>query len=503
MLFCTLAIMKKILLLVVWQCVFLTYAFSSEVTCLSRTYYVNDLISLNEKITFLVNDAATYSTTIMLLNGTYVSNTAQALFRDINPQGPCPCTILAETDYGVTLKGRLLWRSYSAKNLTIRGINFIKTRFAGASPIVEFSIASSNNKIMNCTFSESVSSIPSGTNYYIQMHGGQNNTIENCEFKTKKSLGHYINMAETRNNKIINSTFSEVNDDDDIKYYLLLRDNSKATIKECTFRDKFSEGHYIGLNFDSATLFDSNSFSETNFMHPDAGVDFTVDSAKYYIDIHMADKCRVAGNTFHNKLSIGHAIDVSDYDSNPGKNHHVIVDNNFNSMYLRAPQSFIKVGHCGDNTTTAELNAGIIIQGNLFRRYNYNNYGYNEIISNKSSGNSYLFNTFEECNGTLFLRCGNSITVEGNRFLGTHQPQEGGLGICGANHKIYNNHFEELGNFALMLIAGNTIPSNQDNCYPNVENSFLSFNTIVNCNGIYILTNMLIIKTLVLISSCQ
>jgi poly(beta-D-mannuronate) lyase len=75
-----------------------------------------------------------------------------------------------------------------------------------------------------------------------------------------------------------------------------------------------------------------------------------------------------------------------------------------------------------------------IVEYNLFVRCR----GENELISNKSCGNIYRYNTFLDSKGTqLTLRHGNDCEVYGNYFSGTD-----GLRIFGDRHKIHGNFFE-------------------------------------------------------------
>src|SRR5262249_3873711 len=58
-------------------------------------------------------------------------------------------------------------------------------------------------------------------------------------------------------------------------------------------------------------------------------------------------------------------------------------------------------------------------------------------ICNKSSENTYRFNTFGEGSSELSLRHGNFNVVYGNFFLGTE-----GVRIFGKDDKIFSNYFE-------------------------------------------------------------
>ncbi|WP_448702641.1 chondroitinase-B domain-containing protein [Mucilaginibacter sp. AW1-3] len=58
-----------------------------------------------------------------------------------------------------------------------------------------------------------------------------------------------------------------------------------------------------------------------------------------------------------------------------------------------------------------------------------------EVISNKSTGNKYLNNYFEDCQGELVMRGGHDCLVDGNTFKGGI----GGIRVNGTGHTITNN----------------------------------------------------------------
>jgi hypothetical protein len=81
-----------------------------------------------------------------------------------------------------------------------------------------------------------------------------------------------------------------------------------------------------------------------------------------------------------------------------------------------------------------------VIEDNLFR----NAAGDPETISIKSSDNVIRFNTLRATPGEITLRHGNRNQVYGNYILGAGAPKAGGIRICGADHRIYNNYVAEV-----------------------------------------------------------
>jgi poly(beta-D-mannuronate) lyase len=63
-----------------------------------------------------------------------------------------------------------------------------------------------------------------------------------------------------------------------------------------------------------------------------------------------------------------------------------------------------------------------------------------EVISNKSSGNKYINNYFENCHGELVMRGGHECLIDSNTFAGG----TGGIRVNGTGHTITNNTLKDL-----------------------------------------------------------
>lgn len=120
-----------------------------------------------------------------------------------------------------------------------------------------------------------------------------------------------------------------------------------------------------------------------------------------------------------------------------------------------------------------------IVEHNLFENCD----GEIEIISNKSEGNQYRYNTFRSCEGTLTLRHGSDCKVYGNYFFGDEKKKCGGVRVIGSGHSVYNNYFENLRgtSYRAAICLANGVPNSPANRYRQVENAKIAFNTIVNC----------------------
>lgn len=124
-----------------------------------------------------------------------------------------------------------------------------------------------------------------------------------------------------------------------------------------------------------------------------------------------------------------------------------------------------------------------VVEYNLFEHCD----GEIEIVSNKSCGNIYRYNTFRASEGMFTLRHGNACRVEGNFFLGKGTERSGGVRVIGEDHIVVNNYFEGLEGTgtrsALTLVEG--IPDSPLNGYWQVKRALIAFNTFVDCAQIF------------------
>ncbi|WP_298498996.1 chondroitinase-B domain-containing protein [uncultured Algibacter sp.] len=139
------------------------------------------------------------------------------------------------------------------------------------------------------------------------------------------------------------------------------------------------------------------------------------------------------------------------------------------------------------------VNSNVTVSNNYFVKSD----GENEIITNKSKGNTYTNNTFRSCRGSLVLRHGSNATVEGNYFLGENVDGTGGIRISDSFHTITNNYIQDCitvvdfakWNNGITFIGGGAdadVDCNSDdvsNGYQKTEGIILSNNTIMNTNA--------------------
>ena len=188
--------------------------------------------------------------------------------------------------------------------------------------------------------------------------------------------------------------------------------------------------------------------------------------------------------SFLNKDSTGVCILVELSYHTSGVVGHIIRDNYFNNVTPKdgrtnsGDSEGIRIGSSSEQT----VNASVLVENNYFKEVD----GENEIISNKSLGNTFRNNTFRNCRGSLVLRHGAQALVEGNYFIGENKPKSGGIRVSDQDHIIINNYMQGLDNTSdaynngITLMGGDTASGGTNNGYQNVSNVLIAFNTIYN-----------------------
>ena len=127
-------------------------------------------------------------------------------------------------------------------------------------------------------------------------------------------------------------------------------------------------------------------------------------------------------------------------------------------------------------------NSNTLVASNYFDRCN----GEHEIISNKSCQNTFKYNTFFECTGTLTMRHGNETLVDGNVFIGNGKPSTGGVRVINETQTVINNYHIGLTGYRFRgaFVMMNGVPNSPPNRYVPVIDSKVSNNTFINCDHI-------------------
>jgi hypothetical protein len=185
---------------------------------------------------------------------------------------------------------------------------------------------------------------------------------------------------------------------------------------------------------------------------------------------------RVDHNYFKNHNSVGQTLEVRHTAGTPDR--HRIDANYFADRPSGNGNGWetIRIGLSG----VAQSSSFSVVENNLFERVD----GENEAISNKSSHNTYRYNTFRDTRATLTLRHGNDATVEGNFFLGENQDGTGGVRVIGERHRILGNYFanvDDNGGAAIAINRGeiDAAPTG----YQHVKDVVIAHNTIVDTLG--------------------
>ncbi len=150
--------------------------------------------------------------------------------------------------------------------------------------------------------------------------------------------------------------------------------------------------------------------------------------------------------SFMNKESAG-ALVLAEYEYNAEEDRCATVGHTIsNNYFYRYAKIDDTLSNSGDSETirigTSEyqnVNSDALVRNNYFVEAD----GENEIITNKSKGNTYINNTFRRCRGSLVLRHGSRATVVGNYFLGENVDGTGGIRITDSNHEITNNYIQD------------------------------------------------------------
>lgn len=162
---------------------------------------------------------------------------------------------------------------------------------------------------------------------------------------------------------------------------------------------------------------------------------------KPYLSV-SGDDNEISYNTFQNKNTEGCMITIQGPGSS-GMAQRTWIHHNY--FYNFSPSgannsSSIQPGLSGRSLTPAYT----LVEKNLFIQCR----GENENIANKSSDNTYRYNTFGTGCTELSLRHGNRMQVYGNFFIGCT-----GLRFSADDHKIYSNYFESC-SFAINCVNG-------------------------------------------------
>lgn len=183
-----------------------------------------------------------------------------------------------------------------------------------------------------------------------------------------------------------------------------------------------------------------------------------------------ADDIEIDHNELRNKSTLGEMLDISGSGSQVARRlwvHHNYF-HDFTSPGGNGAET-IRWGLSGLSLSTGNG----LCEFNLFVRCT----GENELISNKSSGNTYRYNTFlDSPGGEMSQRHGNDCLYYGNYFRNTQ-----GMRIYGDRHKIFSNYFES-NNIAVNMGNGDGDVYNGDplTSHDRPDDNVVAYNVFIN-----------------------
>jgi poly(beta-D-mannuronate) lyase len=191
----------------------------------------------------------------------------------------------------------------------------------------------------------------------------------------------------------------------------------------------------------------------------DSGAYLTV--AGYFAEIDR--------NEFRNKSTLGNMIDVRGSGSQIAQR--VWIHHNYFHDFTSPGGNGAETIRFGLSGLSLSNGYGLI-EHNLFVRCT----GENELISNKSSANTYRYNTIVDSpGGELTLRHGNDCVVYGNYFR-----RSAGMRIFGDRHQIFSNYFEDATGINIGNGDGEVADGAPLTSHDRPDDNVITFNTLVN-----------------------
>jgi poly(beta-D-mannuronate) lyase len=180
------------------------------------------------------------------------------------------------------------------------------------------------------------------------------------------------------------------------------------------------------------------------------------------------DDAEIDHNEFRDKSTVGNMIDVRGADGQVARR--VWVHHNYFHDFTSAGANGAETIRFGLSGLSLSTGNGLI-EHNLFVRCN----GENEMISNKSSGNTYRYNTVLDSR-EVSQRHGNDCFYYGNVIRNS-----GGIRVYGDRHKIFSNYLEgnsigvNLGNGGGDVYQGALLTA-----HDRPDDNVVGFNTFIN-----------------------
>jgi poly(beta-D-mannuronate) lyase len=180
---------------------------------------------------------------------------------------------------------------------------------------------------------------------------------------------------------------------------------------------------------------------------------------------NRVDSCSFISNTDNQELQVKITKDECPVNT--------LIENNLFENKAKVSWKVFNGGECvqigQDPVLRGTAIAKAIVRNNRFIRCN----GEAEVISNKSSGNSYIKNYFENCEGELVMRGGHDCVIDSNVINGG----TGGIRINGTGHTITHNTISSV-KTGIRLMYGMGKGKSQIGFYIAASNCIISNNHI-------------------------
>lgn len=189
---------------------------------------------------------------------------------------------------------------------------------------------------------------------------------------------------------------------------------------------------------------------------------------------NRVDHCSFTGNIDNQELQV--KITATAIPVNTLIDHNVFSEKNKVSWKVFNGGECVQIGQ--DPVLLGTQYAYAVVRDNRFIHCN----GEPEVISNKSSGNKYINNYFEDCHGELVMRGGHDCLIDSNTFKGG----TGGIRVNGTHHTITNNKIDGVPT-GIRLMYGMTKSKTETGFYVAAGDCLIKNNHISNAEtGIFI-----------------
>lgn len=261
------------------------------------------------------------------------------------------------------------------------------------------------------------------------------------------------------------------------------REVSSAVIQ---FRANNGNRHAHYCRLTNTSIIDMNSHEQDVDDDDEDGdtTEFIFHSSKWiqiYGTNHRIDHCTFAGKKVRGALIVAELIPQDGESGTPyAAYNHQIDHNRFGPNPVGFVDNEFETVRLG-TSDYANYNGNSVVEYNHFYQCN----GEIEVISNKSSNNTYRYNTIEESQGSLVMRHGDGCVVEGNVILGNDVANTGGIRLNGQDHVVRNNYVagvQGTGLRAALVLrkAGGVSTGDTNGGYEQVRFAQITHNTFVN-----------------------